>query len=124
MNALKLLAAVAVVGLVGPAARADEKEYPKLIVGTWEVTKAEEGTIPKGAVIEFAKDGKVKYTGKKGDAIEMQEGTYKLAGNKLTVTVKEEGKEQSHTATITRLTDTEMAVDDEGGKKAELTKKK
>jgi len=122
MNALKWLAAVAVVGLVGPA-RADEKDYAKLIVGTWEVTKADENTVPKGAVIEFSKDGKVKYTGKKGDTIETREGTYKLAGSKLTVTVKEEEKDKSQTVTISKLTETELAVDDDG-KKAELTKKK
>ena len=123
MSALKWLAAGAVVCLVGAGARADEKDYPKLIVGKWEVTKADEGTVPKGAVIEFTADGKVKYTGKKGDMVEMRDGTYKLAGTKLTVTVKEEEKEKSQTVTITKLTDTELAVD-EDGKKAELSKTK
>jgi uncharacterized protein (TIGR03066 family) len=123
MNALKLWAPLAVVCLVAAVGRADEKDYPKLLVGKWEVIKADEGTVPKGAVIEFAAEGKVKYTGKKGDMIEMRAGTYKLAGDKLTVTVKEEEKEKTHTVTITKLTDTDMAVDDDG-KKAELTKKK
>jgi uncharacterized protein (TIGR03066 family) len=123
MNALKLWAPMTVLCLAAAAGRADEKDYPKLLVGKWEVTKADEGTVPKGAVIEFTAEGKVKYTGKKGDMIEMREGTYKLAGDKLTVTVKEEEKEKSESVTITRLTDTEMAVDD-NGKKAELSRKK
>jgi uncharacterized protein (TIGR03066 family) len=123
MNAPRLWAPLVVICLVAAAARADETDYPKLIVGKWEVTKADEGTVPKGALIEFTKDGKVKYTGKKGDMIEMREGTYTLAGTKLTVTVKEEEKDKSRTVTIIKLTDTSMAVD-EGGKKAELTKKK
>jgi len=123
MNALKLLVAVTVVCLIGTAARADDKDTAKKLVGRWEVTKADEGTVPKGAVIEFTADGKVKYTGKKGDMVEMRDGTYKLAGTKLTVTVKEEEKEKSQTVTITKLTDTELAVD-EDGKKAELSKTK
>ena len=125
MNALKLLAAVAVACLVGPAVRADDKDdYAKKVVGKWEVTKADEGGPPQGAVIEFTADGKVKYTGKKGDAVEMHEGTYKVDGNKVTVTMKAEGKEESHTVTITKISDTAMSVDGGDGKKAELTKKK
>src|SRR5829696_10244014 len=106
MNALRLAAVAAVVCPVGTGARAEEKvDYAKMLVGKWEVTKADEGGPPKGAVIEFAKDGQVKYTGKKGDAVEMHEGTYKVDGNKVTVTVKADGKEESHTVTITKISD-------------------
>ena len=122
MNALKLLAVAAVVCLLSTGARADEKDYPKLIVGKWEVTAAEEG-VPKGAIIEFTKDGKLKMTGKKDDMEISREGTYKLDGSKLTVTTEGEGAKTT-TITITKLTDSEMTIESEEGKKVEMKKKK
>ena len=122
MNALKYLAAAAVVCLVGAGARADEKDYPKLIVGTWEVTAAEEG-VPKGAIIEFTKDGKITMTGKKDDVEVKREGTYKVDGSKLTVTTEGEGAKTTNIK-ITKLTDSEMTVESEEGKKVEFKKKK
>lgn len=124
MNALKLLAAAAVVCLLVPAARADEKDYPKLIVGSWTVSKADEGTVPKGSVIEFSKDGKVKAVVKKDDAEQTIEGTYKLDGKKMTLTVTIDGTEKTNSVTIDKLTDTELAVEGDDGKKVEFTKKK
>jgi uncharacterized protein (TIGR03066 family) len=124
MNALKLLAAVTVVCLIGTAARADEKDYPKLIVGKWELTKVEEGGLPKGTVIEFTKDGKVKVTAKKDDKDFDLEGTYKVDGDKLMVTIKTGDDEHKQTITILKLTDGELHTKNEMGKEAELTKKK
>ena len=122
MNALKLLAAVAVVGLVGAAARADEKDYPKQIVGKWEVVKSDEG-VPQGAILEFTKDGKIMMTGKKDGQEVSREATYKLDGKKLTVTTGGDGGKTTN-LTITKLSDTEMAVESDDGKKVEMTKKK
>ena len=123
MNALKLLAVVAVACLVG-IARADEKDYPKLIVGKWEVSKADEGTVPKGAVIEFTKDGKVKATAKKDDAEATFDGTYKLDGKTITLVMKLGDTEKTNKVTIEKLSDTEMSVEGDDGKKVEFTKKK
>ena len=54
MNALRVLVVVCLVAAVG---RAEEKpDYAKMIVGKWEVTKADEGTLPKGSIVEFTKD--------------------------------------------------------------------
>ena len=74
-----------------------------MLIGKWEVTKAEEGTVPVGALLEFSKDGKIKATFKK-DGEEMKvEGTYKLVGDTLTVTMKEKEEEKSDKVTITKL---------------------
>ena len=125
MNAPKLLAAVAAVCLLGAGARADEKDYPKLIVGKWTVSKAEEGSVPPGAVIEFTKDGKLVMSAKKDDMEIKREGTYKVDGKKVTITTKrEDDKDRTQTITIAKLTDTEMSVEGEDGKKVEFTKKK
>jgi len=124
MNARKLLAVAAVVCLAGTAARADEKDYPKLLVGKWELTKVEEGGLPKGSVIEFTKDGKVKVTAKKDDKDFDLEGTYKVDGDKLMATMKIGDDEHKQTITILKLTDGELHTKNEMGKEAELTKKK
>jgi uncharacterized protein (TIGR03066 family) len=124
MNALKLLAALAVGCLVGTPARADEKDYAKQIVGKWEVTKADKGSIPPGAVIEFTRDGKMKIAAKKEDMEVSFDGTYKLDGNKVAMTMKLGEKERTNTITIQKLSDTEMSVEGDDGKKVEFTKKK
>src|SRR5262249_50426586 len=124
MNALRLFAVCVVVGLLG-AARADEKpDYAKLIVGKWEVTKAEEGTVPAGAVIEFTKDGKVKMTAKMDDKDLKIEGTYKVEKDTFTVTAKIGDKEKTDTITITKISEKEMFTKGTDGKVVELKKVK
>jgi uncharacterized protein (TIGR03066 family) len=93
------------------------------IVGVWEVTKAAEA--PPGATIEFTKDGKLIQTAKvEGKEMKM-EGTYSVEGDKITSTTKGPGgKEAKETATITKLTDTELVTKDEKGKTDEFKKKK
>jgi uncharacterized protein (TIGR03066 family) len=124
MNALKLLAVAAVVCLTGTVARADEKDYPKLIVGKWELTKVEEGGLPKGTIIEFTKDGKVTVAMKKDGKDANLEGTYKVEGDAFTVNMKVGDEENKQKITILKLTDTEMHVKNEMGRMSELTKKK
>ena len=124
MNALKLVAVVAVACLVGSGVRADEKDYAKHIVGKWELTKVEEGGLPQGTIIEFTKDGKVMTKVKKDDKDFPLEGTYKVDGDKLMVTLKIGEDEQKQTISILKLTESEMQVKNEQGDESELTKKK
>jgi len=124
MNALKLFAVGAVLCL--PAAgRGEEKpDYAKLIVGKWEVTKADPGTVPAGTLVEFTKDGKMKVTAKKGDAEMTIEGTYKLEKDTFTMTLKVGDEERSQTITVTKISDKEMSTKDKDGKVVELKKSK
>ena len=125
MNALKLLAVTGVVCLLGAGARADEKaDYAKKIVGKWELTKVEEGGLPKGTMVEFDKDGKVKVTAKIEDKDLVLEGTYKVEGDSLMLTMKMGEEERKQTVTILKLDDTMMHTKNEAGKMSELTKKK
>ena len=125
MNALKLLAAIAVVCLAGTAARADDKaDNAKKIVGKWELTKVEEGGLPKGTIVEFDKDGKVKVTAKAEEKELVIEGTYKVEGDSLLLTMKVGEEERKQTVTILKLDDTMMHTKNEAGKMSELTKKK
>jgi len=124
MSALRWLAVGAVVCLVGAGARADEKDYPKLIVGKWEVTKADEGTLPKGAVVEFTKDGKFKALAKADDKDAMFEGTYKVAGDKFDLDLKSGDQSIKLAITIVKLTDDEMQTKNDEGKVVDVKRKK
>jgi len=124
MNAMKWLGMAAMVVVLSTNARADdEADKAKLLIGKWEVTKADEGTVPVGAIIEFTRDGKVMTSVKKGDDLETHEGAYKLEKDTLTVTMKKDGEEKTKKITITKITEKEMTTKDEDGKVVELKKK-
>lgn len=119
-----LLAAVfgfAVLALAGSASvKADDA--PKLL-GKWEVTKST-GDTPVGAVVEFAKDGKLSVTiSNEGKDVKL-DGTYKLNGKKLSVTlsVNEQKVEQDLTATFKG--DDGLELEDADKKTDTLKKKK
>jgi uncharacterized protein (TIGR03066 family) len=122
MNAVRMLAVGAVVCLVATLAGADEKkgDYAKLIVGKWEVTKADAGTVGPGAVVEFTKDGKMKVTG--GDMT--IEGEYKLTGETMKISFKAGDQDKSHDLTLKKLDDKTLIVADPEGKSVELARKK
>jgi uncharacterized protein (TIGR03066 family) len=120
-----LLFTVAGLLALGAAVRADDKSggsNAQKIVGTWEVTKGE--TIPVGSTIEFDKAGKFKMVVKQGTQSMSFEGTYKVNGDNLTVTMKApNGQTHEETMTIKTLTDKEfVTVDDK--KKVDTFKKK
>jgi uncharacterized protein (TIGR03066 family) len=122
MKALTWLGMAAAVLVLGAAARAQDKDYAKMVVGKWEVSKADEGTVPVGTQIEFTKDGKMKVAGKKDDADLKLEGTYKVVKDKLTFTMKLGDAEKSQTITITKISDKEMSTKSEEGKAVDLKK--
>ena len=125
MKALQWLAVGCIVGMVGTGAFADDKpDYAKLIVGKWEVSKAPEGNVPEGSVVEFTKDGKMKVTAKKDDADSTVEGTYKIEGDAFVMTFKRGEESVTRTITITKITDTEMSTKNQEGTVVELKKKK
>ena len=125
MNVLRWLAVGVIVGVLGTAARADDKtDYARMLVGKWEATQTDPGTLPVGAVVEFTRDGKIKFAGKKDDAEMTFEGTYKVEKNTFVMTIKLGDAEKTQTITITKISDTEMSTEDKDGKKVVLTKKK
>jgi uncharacterized protein (TIGR03066 family) len=81
------------------ALSADDKKGQKIdakkLVGLWELKEKKEEQVTK-TVFEFAKDGRVGavniLSGIEGGKIE---GTYKLDGSKLTITMKVEGKDRA-----------------------------
>jgi uncharacterized protein (TIGR03066 family) len=119
---------LAVMGFVilclGAAARADDKDTAKMLVGKWEATKVDEGTLPQGTLVEFTKDGKLKIEAKKdGNDVSMT-GSYKVEKTKLTVKLKMGEEEKEHVVTIEKISDTEFVAKHEDGKSITFTKKK
>jgi uncharacterized protein (TIGR03066 family) len=123
----QVVVAVAVVVVLGAGAaaapRKEAKTDPPKIVGAWEVVKSH-SDIPKGTAVTFDKDGRLKvsidFNGKKIDV----EGTYKVEGDKLVVTVKgPDGKDETDTDTIKSLDDKKLVIIDKDGKEAELERK-
>jgi uncharacterized protein (TIGR03066 family) len=125
MNAMRLMAVGLVVCLIGVTARADEKkaDNAKLAVGAWEVAKSHEGGPPRGAVVEFTKDGKIKVTGEEGGMKQSFEGTYKIDGNKMVLKFKIGDSEEAVELTIDKLDEKTFATTSKNGK-VELTRKK
>lgn len=117
--------AVAIV-FVGGVTADDKKVDPAKLVGKWELTKSESGNAPKGAIVEFKKDNKLAITIDFNGKSLTLDGTYKVDGDKLTVTIKppDGGKEDSDTDTIKSLTDDKLVLIDKDKKETELTKKK
>jgi uncharacterized protein (TIGR03066 family) len=124
MNALRSLGVGVLVAVLGAGARAEDKpDYAKLVVGKWEVTKADEGTVPVGTVIEFTKDGKLKATIKKGGEEANVEGTYKVEGDAFVQTTNQGGEERTRKITIAKISARQMALKNPEGKAVELKKK-
>ena len=125
MSVMKLLAVGVVFCLLGSLAVAEKKkaDNAKLAVGTWEVTKTHDGGPPKGGVVEFTKDGKIKVTGEQNGMKQSFEGTYKIDGAKMVLTFKIGDNETPVDLTIDKLDEKTFATTSSQGK-VELTRKK
>lgn len=99
-----------------------QDDNAKKIVGTWELTKAG-GDLPVGTVIEFTKDLKLTATIKGDGKDEKIDGTYKIDKDKLTVKVSFMGQSIEETATIKKLSDEALEIEDKD-KKVDVFKKK
>jgi uncharacterized protein (TIGR03066 family) len=122
MSTLRLMAAAVLAVGLAAGLRAEQKvEVSKdKLAGTWEVTRADQGGPQVGAVLTFAKDGKLKLNVRGM----MADGSYTVDGNKVSVVLKLGGAEDKTTLTVSKLTDAEMACVDEKGKKVQFKRKK
>lgn len=104
----------------GPAgAQADNAAK---IVGKWEVVKGED--IPKGATVEFTKDGKVSIVANIDKKEVKFEGTYTVEKDKLVTKITVDGKTAEDTDTIKKLTDDTLEIEDKDNKVTTLSRKK
>ena len=125
MNTLRLLVAGVMVVALTAGARAEKKpDNAKLLVGSWEAVKADKGTLPVGSVVTFGKDGKMKVAMKVEDKEMSHEGTYKVDGDKFTITMKHDDKEEKMTITIKKISETELVSTNDKGGVVEFKRKK
>ena len=114
------LLGVAIVGFATTAQAQDDNA--KKIVGIWEVAKAG-GDLPAGSTIEFTKDGKINAVVKVEGMEVKLDGTYTVAKEKLTVKIKVADQNIEEVATIKKLTDDALEIEDKD-KKVDVFKKK
>ncbi len=100
---------------------AEDKIDAKKLVGKWEPKEKKEGM---SYAIEFMKDGKALFTTIEKEKETKIEGKYKLEENKLSMTYKAGDKEQTHTLTVSKLTDSDLVIADEKGKQEALVRMK
>src|SRR5262245_20769687 len=110
------LAGALVFGLALVGTAGGGEDNAKKIIGLWELTKSSSKVgAPPGTKILFAKDGKLKISGRVMDKDFSFEGTYKVEGKKLKTTVSVAGMEKSDTDTIKTLTADRLVLEDDQG---------
>jgi uncharacterized protein (TIGR03066 family) len=101
----------------------DEKIDTKKLIGKW--TTKEKDKEGLSSVLEFAKDGKLTLIVNSNGKEETFDGTYKVDGTVLTLTLKFPIREVTHTNTVVRLTDAELDLkSDQGSETLVRVKKK
>jgi uncharacterized protein (TIGR03066 family) len=120
-NLMRILLSCAIVlGLAvatsaGPQKKGDKGKAAAidadLLVGKWETLPLKGVKGAKGLVREFTQEGKC-YLGSTGKKDPRLEGTYKLDGDKLTVTISGGGggPDEEHKYTVKKLTKTELVL--------------
>lgn len=119
-RAFAVLLGLSAVGFMLSAPSAAQDEAVKL-VGRWEAVKAEE--LPPGSIIEFAKDGKLNLLVKEKTGDLKFDGTYTVAGKKVMIKLKAGDAAIDETVTITKLTATELGLEDKDKKVNEFKRK-
>ena len=94
----------------------------KLLIGKWTPKEDKKGGA--GMTLEFMKDGKLAIAIEGGGKSEKVDGTYKLDGDKLVVSLTYEGAKKEETLTVKKLTDAELETADSKGKTDSFTKVK
>jgi uncharacterized protein (TIGR03066 family) len=126
MHALRLLVGGLMVSALSVGVRADDKiaDADKLLPGVWQATKADEQAgLNVGAVVVFGKDGKMKVTADKDGKDITVEGTYKVKGDKLDITLKLK-EEKQFTVTIRKLSADMLVTANDAGHVIEFKRKK
>ncbi len=116
-----IVALVLLASAAGLRAFAEDEPKPtaEKLVGVWKLAKS---SIPLpdsvNVTIEFKKEGKLAVAYEEKGEKKTAEGTWKLDGQKLKITLKRPGKstDKTDTVEITKLTDQELVTDDKSGK--------
>jgi len=119
-----VLLALAMTGLAGSLALADEKIDKTKLVGKWKMVKIDGNVPPVDVIMEFTKDGKLTISYEKDGKTGKVDATYSVENDKLTVTNKKGDSEEKNTETVTMPSADKLVITKSDGKKAELEKVK
>jgi uncharacterized protein (TIGR03066 family) len=97
----------------------DEKIDTAKLVSKWEEKNTQDGEM---VVMELTKDNKVHFTISGGKKDMTVDGTYKVAGSKITLTIAYAGENHVMELTVDKLTDEDLSLADD--KKSAKTFKK
>lgn len=92
--AVMLLALVS----VGVTSCGDDDDEPKSsdLIGTWQLKAIDEDGATYESLVQFTKNGKWNsvdiYTDEVGVQVEVEQGTYTVSGNRITVSYTEDGQ--------------------------------
>jgi uncharacterized protein (TIGR03066 family) len=118
-----VVTALAIAAGAAAAPRKEAKPAAPTIVGTWKIVRSTD-IVPVGTTVVFNADLTMKVSlDFNGKAIDI-DGTYKVEGDKLIVTVRGPGgMEDSDTDTIKSLDARKLVLVDQDGKETELERK-
>ncbi len=120
---MKLCAAMLGLATLFTLAGSAKADDAAKLVGKWEVTKSG-GDTPVGAVVDFAKDGKMTaMVNIDGKDLKLT-GTYKLDGKKLKVNLTLNDQKIEHEFTVAFKGDDELTLEDADKKVDTLKRKK
>ena len=105
--------------------KADAKEdgNSEKLLGSWEMQDADLVKIDGKATFEFLKDGKARMSVEIGKQKPILiEGTYKVAGDQLTLVAKKGEKDESEVVAIKTITATELVLLDKARKEVKFKK--
>jgi uncharacterized protein (TIGR03066 family) len=106
--------------VAGAATRAADVDKAKLI-GSWQMVLPEDAKIDLKVIITFANDGKAIMSFEGFGKKENKEGTWKLEGDKITVTPKDE-KDKTETITVKSVSADKLILSDKSGKDMDFKK--
>ncbi|HQR06453.1 MAG TPA: hypothetical protein PLN21_06500 [Gemmatales bacterium] len=99
----------------------DDKIDSAKVIGKWSPEK--EPAPGFKIVMEFAKENKITIAVDFQGKSEKVEGTYKLDGDQLSMTLSKDGQERTQKLKVVRLNDKELVLKEEGKDKEEVLKK-
>lgn len=111
-----LLRATALLGLLfalAPATADDKKPDEKLLPGKWKLTKTSQGDLPEGLeiVLDIEKGGKFKITMTNAGEKDVNDGKWKLDGNKFPIEFTQGSRKgMSQTDTVKELTEKKLVL--------------
>jgi uncharacterized protein (TIGR03066 family) len=111
---MRVVFAALVLAAASTGLRADDKIDPKQLLGKWELVPGKGKGDDAGITMEYLADGKVKGEFRLAGMTDKMEGTYKIDGNKVRLTTKDKGRENTSVITVISLSDTEMVVSEDG----------